>query len=302
MAYRFRCCTLVIRIKDDNMLYQHRTRTLTTTTDPVELFWQQWVPDGAVDRVVVFQHGMGEHAGRYQHLLSAFADTGTAFYALDARGHGRSPGRRGYLTNFERFADDLGDLIRLARSENDAQPVFLLGHSLGGAIALDFALRPGNQEHLRGLVLSSAAIELPQSGINRVLRPTARLLARVAPGVILDTMLRQTDLSRDADGVAAYRADPLVHARASVRMGHMLYNLSEGFYARADQLAIPVYLFHGTADRITAPEGSKKLFARLTTADKKLNLYEGLYHETMNEWLTDREKVLRDLREWVLTR
>ncbi len=284
------------------MIYQHSTHTLTTTTDPVKLFWQQWVPDGAIERVVVFQHGMGEHAGRYQHLLNTFADTGTACYALDARGHGRSPGRRGYLTHFERFADDLGDLIRVARSENDRQPVFLLGHSLGGAIALDFALRPGNQAHLRGLILSSAVIELPQSGVNRVLRPTARLLARVAPGVVLDTMLRQVDLSRDAEAVAAYRADPLVHGKAAVLLGHTLFRLNRRFYAEAHRLRVPVYLFHGTADRITSPEGSKKFFERLTTADKKLNLYEGLYHETMNELPADRKKVLTDLREWVLTR
>ena len=284
------------------MSYQHNTQLLTTTTDPVKLFWQQWVPDEAIDRVVVFQHGMGEHSGRYQHLLNAFANTGTACYALDARGHGRSPGHRGYLTHFERFADDLGDLIRMTRSENDGQPVFLLGHSLGGAIALDFALRPGNQENLRGLILSSAAIELPRGGINQVLRPVAQLLARLAPGAILNTMLRQTDLSHDAEAVAAYRADPLVHGKAAVLLGHTLFRLNQRFYAEAHGLTIPVYLFHGTADRITLPEGSKKFFEQLTVDDKTLNLYEGLFHETMNELPADRQKVLRDLVEWVLER
>ena len=301
MAYRFQCCTLVIRIRNDYMAYQHSTHTLTTT-DSVELFWQKWVPDGAIERVLVFQHGIGEHSGRYQHLLDTFANTGTACYALDARGHGHSPGRRGYLTHFERFADDLSDLIRLARSENDGQEVFLLGHSLGGAIALDFALRSGKQAQLRGLILSSAAIELPQSGINRVLRPTARLLARVAPEVVLDTMLRQANLSRDAEAVAAYRADPLVHRKATVLLGYTLFALNRRFYAEAHRLSVPVYLFHGTADRITSSEGSRKFFERLTTADKKLNLYEGLYHETMNELPTDRKRVLIDLREWVLAR
>ena len=284
------------------MAYQHCTHALVATTDPVELFWQQWVPDGAIERVVVFQHGIGEHSGRYQHLLDAFNDTGTAFYALDARGHGRSPGRQGYLTHFERFADDLSDLIQIARSENDEQAVFLLGHSLGGAIALDFALRPGNQAQLRGLILSSALIELPQSGVNRVLRPTARLLARVAPGVVLDTMLRQGNLSRDAEAVAAYRTDALVHRKATVLLGYTLFALNRRFYAEAHRLTIPVYLFHGTADRITLPEGSKKFFERLTVDDKKLNLYEGLFHETMHELPADREKVLADLREWVLER
>ena len=284
------------------MAYQHRTHTFTTTTDPVELFWQKWVPDGAIERVVIFQHGMGEHSGRYQHLLDAFDNTGTAFYALDARGHGRSPGRQGYLTHFERFADDLGDLIQIARSENDEQAVFLLGHSLGGVIALDFALRPESQDHLRGLVLSSAAIELPRGGVNQVLRPMARLLARLAPGAILDTMLRQTDLSHDSEAVAAYRADPLVHGKAAVLLGHTLFRLNKRFYAEAHRLTIPVYLFHGTADRITSPEGSKKFFEQLTVDDKTLNLYEGLFHETMNELPADRQKVLRDLVEWVLER
>ena len=284
------------------MAYRHSTQTLATTTDPVELFWQKWLPEGVAERVVVFQHGMGEHSGRYQPLLDAFDDTGTAFYALDARGHGRSPGRQGYLTHFERFADDLGDLIQIARSENDEQAVFLLGHSLGGVIALDFALRPESQDHLRGLMLSSAAIELPRGGVNQVLRPVARLLARLAPGAVLDTMLRPTDLSRHAEAVAAYRTDPLVHRKATVLLGYTLFALNRRFYAEAHRLTIPVYLFHGTADRITSPEGSRKFFERLATADKKLNLYEGLYHETMHELPADREKVLTDLREWVLER
>lgn len=251
---------------------------------------------------MVFQHGIGEHAGRYPHLLNAFVDTGTAFYALDARGHGHSPGRRGYLTTFERFADDLGDLVRVARSENDGQPVFLLGHSLGGAIALDFALRPGNQSQLRGLILSSSAIELPRSVSNRILKAAAGVLSPFLPSAVLDTQLRFGDLSHDAEAVAAYQADPLVHRKASVRLGYTLYNLSQSFYERADQLTIPVYLFHGTADRITSPEGSKKFFEQLTTTDKTLNLYEGLYHETMNELPADRDKVLTDLRAWVLER
>lgn len=284
------------------MAYQNYTQVLTTTTEPVELFWQKWVPDEAVERVLVFQHGIGEHSGRYRHLLDTFANTGTAFYALDARGHGRSPGRRGYLTHFERFADDLGDLVRVARSENDEQAVFLLGHSLGGAIALDFALRPDNQAHLRGLILSSAAIELPRSASNRLLKIVAGLLSPLLPGVVLNSWLPLSNLSHDPEAAASYRADPLVHGKVSIRMGHTLYNLSSGFYARADRLTVPVYLFHGTADRITAPEGSKKFFERLGSADKTLNLYEGLYHETMNERPVDREKVLRDLREWVLER
>ena len=284
------------------MTYRHTTHTLTTSTEPVPLFWQKWLPEKGTERVLVFQHGIGEHAGRYQHLLDAFANTGTAFYALDARGHGRTEGRRGGTIHFEQFADDLGDLIQIARSEHQPQRVFLLGHSMGGAIALDYALRPGRQDNLRGLVLSSPAIEVPAHTVTRVLKSAAGVLSKVAPGAILDTMLSQAAISRDPEAIAAYRSDPLVHGKASVLMGHTLFHLNKRFYAEADRLTIPVYLFHGTADRITAPEGSKKLFERFTTEDKTLNLYEGLYHETMNELPDDRKKVLDDLVKWVVER
>lgn len=284
------------------MAYQHSTHTLTTSVDPVLLFWQKWLPEGTTERVLVFQHGIGEHAGRYQPLLNAFARTGTAFYAPDARGHGRTTGRRGATTRFERFADDLADLIRVAQAEHQQQPVFLLGHSMGGAIALDYALRPGWQKNVRGLMLSSPAIEVPNRLSNRVLKAAAGVLAKVAPEAVLNTMLGLADLSRDPETIAAYRTDPLVHSRASVLMGHTLFHLNERFYAEANQLTIPVYLFHGTADRITASEGSQQLFERLTTPDKTLNLYEGLYHETMNELPADRKQVLDDLVQWVMAR
>ena len=282
------------------MPYQHSTHTLTTSAEPVSLFWQKWLPEGTIDRVLVFQHGMGEHAGRYQHLLDALANTGTACYALDARGHGRTKGRRGYITHFGLFADDLNDLVQVARSENESQKVFLLGHSMGGAIALDYALRTGYQENLRGLILSSPAIEVPADMKNRVLKATAGLLTKLAPNAVLNTMLSQAAVSRDADTVAAYLADPLVHGKASVLLGHTLFHVSKRFYSEASRLTIPVYLFHGTADTLTSPEGSKKFFEKLTTTDKTLNLYEGLYHETMNELPADRKAVLDDLVEWII--
>ncbi len=215
------------------MAYQHSTYTLTTSSEPVSLFWQKWMPESTVDRVLVFQHGMGEHAGRYQHLLDALANTGTALYALDARGHGRTEGRRGYVARFGLFADDLGELIQLARSENEQQKVLLLGHSLGGSIVLDYALRAGNQENLRGLILSSPAIEVPISTKNRLLKATAGILSKLAPGAVLDTMLSQAALSHDADTIAAYRADPLVHGKASILMGHTLFHVSQRFYDEA---------------------------------------------------------------------
>ena len=284
------------------MAYQHSTHTLTASADSKSLFWQKWLPKESIKRVLVFHHGMGEHAGRYQHMLDAFAGTGTAFYALDARGHGRTEGRRGGIPQFELLADDLEDLVQLARSENQQQRVFLLGHSMGGAVALDYTLRDNQQDNLRGLILSSPAVDVPSHAINRVLKAVAGVFVKVAPRVVIYNMLNQADLSRDTKTIDAYRSDPLVHGKASVTVGHTLFHLHKRFYKEANRLTIPVYLFHGTADRITNPEGSQKLFDRLTTEDKTIHLYEGLYHETMNELPADRKKVLEDLVQWVIQR
>ena len=282
------------------MTYQHSTHTLTTTADSAPLFWQKWLPKEGTKRTLVFQHGIGEHAGRYQHLLEAFAGTGTAFYAPDARGHGRTEGPRGGVARFSLFASDLSDLIQAARAENQGQPVFLLGHSMGGAVALEYIFEADNQRNVRGLILSSPAIEVYPSTKNKVLKTLANVLVRLAPGLVLDTGLNPARLSQDDDTVAAYSADPLVHGKASVAVGHALYQASQQFYKRAKAIDIPVYLFHGTADRVTSPEGTKAFFDKLTTPDKTLNLYEGLYHETMNELPTERKKVLSDLVAWVV--
>ena len=282
------------------MKYRHSTHTLTTSQETVTLFWQKWIPPDTVERIIVFQHGIGEHSGRYQPLLDAFANTRTAFYALDARGHGQTKGPRGQLTAFGLLASDLGDLVDVARTEQNLPTVFLLGHSMGGAIALEYVLRADHQRNVRGLILSSPAIEVSPSLKNKLLKGLSKVLIRAAPGYIMDTGLNLTGLSHDAEEVAAYRADPLVHGKASVATGYALFHNRERFMAQAHKISVPVYLFHGAADRVTSPQGSKRFFDSLTTPDKTFTLYEGLYHETMNERPAERKKVLSDLMNWVI--
>lgn len=107
------------------MPYQNTTHTLLSQRDKFELFWQYWKPSEKIQRVVIFQHGFGEHTGRYQNLIDAFEGTDTAFYALELRGHGRTGGIRGHIDRFAIYAEDLGELIQIARKENDNQRSFI---------------------------------------------------------------------------------------------------------------------------------------------------------------------------------
>ena len=283
------------------MAYQNTTHTYLSSQDNFEIFWQKWIPSEPIQRVLIFQHGIGEHSSRYQHLMDAFIGTGTAFYAPELRGHGRTKGIRGHVDHFSTYADDLGDLIRIARDEQEQQKVFLLGHSMGGAIALQFALQPGNQDHLRGLILSSPAIEMPLNFAGAIKKQLATFLSRLIPSVTMDTNINTRFLSHDPQVGQDFQADPLTHEKISIGMGYALFQLHHTFYAKASILTVPTYIFHGTGDQITSPEGSKKFYHLLRQPDKTLRLYDDLYHETMNEREPDRSQVLQDLKNWVLT-
>lgn len=280
--------------------YTHTIESFKSSKDDFEIMWQKWVPD-SVERVIVFQHGIGEHAARYVNLLNTFSGKNTAFYGVDARGHGKTGGKQGHVDQFQMYVDDLADLISLARSQNQDQKVFLLGHSMGGIIALQYALEGTNQSNLKGLLISSGGMEPHMDIVKKIKKTIAFALARVAPATTLDAGLDLNNLTHDRSVIDAYNKDPLVHGKISFQMAKNLLSLGKVIYAKASHVNVPTYIFHGTGDQIVSASGSQKLFDNLTVSDKTLKLYEGLYHETMNESSPDKEKVLDDLKEWVFS-
>ena len=283
-------------------MYTNTTGQLTSSHDGFKLFRQTWLPPGPPKRVLVIQHGLGEHSGRYGNVLQAFERSETAVFALDARGHGRSEGKRGHVDQFQLYIDDLADLVGVARAETGFSKVFLLGHSLGGVIALQYALQGTNQENLVGLAISSAGLVPCMDMTKRIKKFVGTLLASVAPATTVEAGLDLNFLSHDKEVIKAYKADPLVHGKVSFQMATNLFSLGEVIYGKAALLRIPTYVFHGTEDGIVDPAGSQRLFDGLTMRDKTLKLFQGLYHETMNEASPHKEEVLADLKSWILKR
>ncbi|MBI5791071.1 MAG: lysophospholipase [Rhodocyclales bacterium] len=263
------------------------------TADGLGLAAQAWLPP-APRALIALVHGIAEHGGRYAWLAAQANAQGIGVVAVDLRGHGRSPGERSYV---ERFDDYLLDVDALwARTGELAQrmPRFLMGHSMGGAIALRWVAQ--RRQAMAGLILSSAALKIG-GDVPRLLIALAPLLSRWLPH-LRGTRFDPAVISRDPAAVAAYVNDPLVSLKAPpARTGAELLAAMEANRAAAAGLDLPVYLFHGDADRLTDPEGSREIHAAWGGADKTLSLWPGSRHETLND--LDRDAVIAELLDWV---
>lgn len=273
------------------------------TTDGTQLFARAWLaPAFDPARVLVVHHGVGEHSDRYGNLIDALADTGISVFCHDARGHGRSEGVRGHARGIGQLVDDLEAYILLLRDRYGIDKPVLLGHSLGGLVATCFALRFSNQWELLGLMTSAPALKVHVNPVQQLKLTSARLLFRVTPDLVMPTGLPLDDISHDEAVKEAYRTDPLVHDKLSIRLGLSIVQSGQTAIRDARRLQIPLWMGHGQADRITDPAGSVDFFRRARSEDKHLRLYPDLFHEIFNETPSERSLVLDDVRDWLVER
>ena len=268
-----------------------------TASDCTPLFAQAWLPAGEPGRILVIAHGLAEHSGRYAGFAQRLVGRGFAVHALDHRGHGRSPGRRANIEHFDTVVEDLHAVVTKAARQHPGVPVTLLGHSMGGAIALACALR--HPEPLHHLVLSAPAVGTDPAvpGLQvRLVRALSRWLPDV--GVL---KLPAAAISRDAEVIRAYEQDPMVYRGAiPARTVAELFDVMGRFPALAGALRLPVLVLHGTGDTLVALEHCRPVYERLGSSDKTVIHYEGLFHEVLNE--PERERVVADLLAWLEAR
>ena len=260
----------------------------------INLYAQAWLPEAAPRAVIVVSHGLGEHGGRYETLARELVQRDHAVYAVDHRGHGRSSGPRANIERFAHLVADFCAFTERCAGEHPAAPVFMLGHSMGGAVAFASALR--QQHRLQGLVLSAPALATGQA-VPRWQEMFVRLLSLVAPDTGALT-LPPDAVSRDPSVVARYAADPLVHHKAiPARTLVELLRAMQGFPASAPGLRLPTLVLHGTADKLVPLAATQPVYRAFGTRDCVVQLYEGLYHEVFNE--PERERVTADLLRWL---
>lgn len=267
--------------------------------DGRQLYWQAWLPEGSeAIAVVVIAHGASEHGGRYRYVVERLVPQGFAVYAIDHRGHGRSEGKRAQIDRMAHLVCDLDQLVDRARAEHPGARLFLLGHSMGGCIAIAYALE--HQDRLDGLALSAPLAALEAAPL------PLRLVARGLSLVLPDTGVYQVSsagVSRDREEVAAYDADPLNHhGKLPARTVQELADTVARFGADSPRLTLPLLVMIGTADELVPPAGGRLVHDRASSDDKTLIDYPGYFHEIFNEPAGERERPLDDLATWLSER
>ncbi|HET92040.1 MAG TPA: alpha/beta hydrolase [Chloroflexi bacterium] len=259
-----------------------------------EIYYQAWLPDGDAKAVLLVVHGLGEHSGRYSNVVNHFVPLGYAVYGFDHIGHGRSEGRREFVERFEDYTDTLTIYYHMVKGWQAGKPIFLLGHSMGGLIVSYYLL--DQQANFAGAVISAPGIKVSDN-ISQATITIGKLLSVLAPqmGVLA---LDANGISRDPDVVTAYVNDPLVfHAKTPARLAAELLKAMLRVTAEADKIALPVIIVQGSGDQLVDPAGAQMLHDKISSKDKTLHVYEGLYHEVFNE--PERARVLQDVETWL---
>jgi len=263
--------------------------------DGTQVYRQSWEVEGPKAEIL-FIHGYGDHSGRWMPMVERLTAGGYSIHGLDYRGHGQAGGRRGYCKRLDDYLDDI-DLVRgHLEDRRKADKLFVLGHSLGGLLALKLCIeRP--RDAAAAIVSSpflGLALEVP--AIKAI---AGKVMSAVLPIVSLPTEVRAADCSRDPEVVAAYDSDPLVHHVANARFFTEVVAAHETTLAGAASLRLPLLMLVAGGDKIASPEASRRFFEAAASEDKVFNEYPGLYHEVFNEPEADRNKVLDDLLAWM---
>jgi alpha-beta hydrolase superfamily lysophospholipase len=254
--------------------------------------YRAWPQPGAGITFAVV-HGLGEHAGRYERFAKGMAKHGMGTFAVDLRGHGRSPGQRGHVDSWSQWTDEVSAFVKHVGTVAEGE-VVPLGHSFGGAAMLSTVLA-GKLPSTRRFIVSSPALKVkvavPAWKI-RLGTATSRLVPRLA----LDNEVDPKLLSRIPEVVEAYRADPLVHSKISSRLYTEWLAATNEILDRAAEIKIPFLILAGTDDGLIDPEGSQDLHVRAGGVSE-LRLLEGRYHEPFND--RDNEEVFKLITNWL---
>lgn len=265
------------------------------TKDGLRLQTRRWLPDEPPIAAILIVHGISEHSGRYARLASELMMHRIAIYSYDQRGHGRSEGTRVYVDSFDEFVADLSSVHSTVKEQTQDIPLFLYGHSLGGLVVAKYIV--DHTPEVDGVIFSSPALKIPDD-LSPFLQKMARLLSRLIPKARLEK-LDIEQISRDKQVQEQYLSDPLIDNKGiRVRVGAEALRTTEVVQEHPEAFTMPLFLFHGSADKITDPDGSKWLYESAPSTDKTLELYQGYRHETINE--IGREKIVEKIISWVL--
>jgi len=249
------------------------------TSNGPRLFTRAWGEDPNAPAVAIV-HGLGDHSGRWERVGRTLASHGFAAYALDLPGHGKSEGKRGHVRSWDDYRLALTRWMEVLRQGNDGRRWALLGHSLGGLIALDWAHR--NPRLVDALVLSAPPFELSLHPA-AIKVHAARIIGLLWPGFTQSNEIPPSLLSHDPEVIRAHRADPLIHFRISARLFLELQRMRRYLAGIAASNTIPTLIVQGGADPVSSCAGCAAWAKNAKEGLVTYREYPGLFHEVLNE-------------------
>lgn len=260
------------------------------------IYYCQWRPRGPARAVVLILHGLGEHGGRYRHLVSALTQAGYAVFALDHQGFGRSGGARGHVHRFHDYLHDISQVISLARQRNPGLTCCLYGHSMGGLLGLLHLLESPGAVDLA--VIASPSLEPNNlSPLNRALKTILALLHKARPTLTFPQQGNLDGLSRDREEVRLALHDSLGVRRRSAGWVVGFFETMREVRRRAAEIRLPILMMQGLSDTAVLPAATREVFGDISSTDKSLRLFEGYYHELHND--LGRELPIGETLSWL---
>ncbi len=272
----------------------HREWTWTCE-DGTNMYGCVWHPEqrSSIKAVIGLVHGMGEHMGRYVHVAQMLNDAGYAVIGFDQRGHGRTEGKRGHTPTYDALMEGIDRLLAEAATGYPDVPVFLLAHSMGGNVALNYLLR--KQPDIAGAIVTGPWLKLafkPPS-LQVVL---GRIIERIYPSYTNNRPLKAANLTTDPEMIQRYLNDPLGHGQITAKFFFSMLRAGRWAIEHANELRVPTLIMHATDDRVTSSAASKQ-FADKAGPNCQWIGWDGFQHELMNE--LRREEVFETIRRWL---
>jgi len=263
--------------------------------DGFNIFIRSWRPEGAARAVIALVPGFNSHSGYYTWVAKQLTAMGLAVYAVDLRGRGRSDGERFYVNAFPDYVSDVSSMMQVLKSREPGLPVFILGHSAGGVVSALYTVE--HQQELAGFICESFAFQVPAPDFALAV---LKGLSHVAPHAHV-LRLKNEDFSRDPKVVAFMNQDPLIaHETQPTQTVAEMVRADERLKREFPQFTLPLLILHGTLDKATKPSGSQMFYDTASSTDKTLKLYEGHYHDLLND--VDKEIVMADITQWIAKR
>lgn len=266
-----------------------------TTADGKSLQGIRIKPEKPVYSLIVV-HGVGEHLKRYLSFAEKISSTNCTCYLYDQRGHGNSDGKRGHISKFDHYSNDLLEIYGFVKSESQKHPIFVYGHSMGSIVATLFALN--NQKKIQGLLLTGFPF-IPNIQISSFTLRVIKIMSKIAPLLNVPTMINVKDLSHDSNVRDTYEQDQLINKTVTLSWVAEFYSALYEFKKNLYKLELPVLIMHGSEDKITKLEGAKQAVQIIHSKDKTLQIFEGKRHELLNELSPTPDQVIGHMQDWI---